>query len=169
MAHLGERITDYIFEELPAAELAEAKAHVAQCGECKSAVEHFQRTRSLLKAVPDVDPPRSAELVFEKPRVVRSWTWKWLAPMAAAAAILVIALLVPIQVQWQDSQLTIALGAPPVAGPSDSEQQTAAKIQELQAQLKGLYDLQQGQERDFWAALTKVDDVLARRSSPVGD
>ena len=77
MAHLGERITDYVFEELPAAELAEAKSHVAQCGECKTAVEHFQRTRSLLQAVPDVDPPRSAVLTFEKPRVVRSWTWKW--------------------------------------------------------------------------------------------
>jgi anti-sigma factor RsiW len=165
MAHLGERITDYIFEELPAAELAEAKAHVVQCGECKTAVEHFQRTRALLQAVPDVNPPRSAVLTFEKPRVVRSWTWKWLAPLAAAAAILVTAFVVPIQVQWQDSQLTIALGAAPVP---TADTETAVKIQELQAQLKGLNDLQQGQQREIYTALSAVGE-LARRSSPVGD
>jgi anti-sigma factor RsiW len=162
MAHLGERITDYIFEELPAAELAEAKSHVAQCGECHAAVEHFQRTRSLLQAVPDVDPPRSAVLTFEKPRAVRSWTWKWLAPMAAAAVILVTVFVVPIQVQWKNSQLTIAFGTAAV------EQDNAAAIQELQSQLGFLARLQQGQQTEIWRALSSVD-LLAKQSSPVGD
>jgi anti-sigma factor RsiW len=145
MAHLGERITEYIFEELPAAELAEAKSHVAQCGECKAAVEHFQRTRSLLQAVPDVDPPRSAVLTFEKPRVVRSWTWTWLAPMATAAV-----LLIAVFFQVRSSAII--------------EQQNAA-IQQLQGQLNYI---QAVHEKDLYEQREDIQ-LLAQRSSKVGD
>ena len=39
MSHLGERITDFIFEELTAVEMAEARAHVAQCVICRDVVD----------------------------------------------------------------------------------------------------------------------------------
>ena len=166
MSHLGERITEYVFEELAASEMSEARAHVAQCGECKMAVEHFQRTRSLLQAVPDLDPPRSAVLTFDKPKPVRRWAWRWLTPMATAAVlVLAFALAAPIHVQWQRSQLTIALGAP-VAQPSEAEQQTVTAIQELQSQMSYLKSLNEKQQREIYETAAQLS---AQRSSTVGD
>jgi anti-sigma factor RsiW len=168
MSHLGERITDYVFEELSSTEMAEAKAHVSQCGECKMAVEHFQRTRSLLQAVPDVDLPRSAQLVFERPRATRSWAWRWLAPVGVAAALLLAAVLVgPVHVQWQNSQLTVAFGGAPIADTSVVEQQRA----EI-AQLQGGYDYLDGENKKLAKKTIVLEtylQLLSQRSSPVGD
>ena len=170
MSHLGERITDYVFEELSPAEMAEARTHVAQCGECRMAVEHFQRTRLLLQSAPDVDPPRSAALVFGK-RPGRTWTWRWIAPMSAAAVlVLVVALFVPVQVQYRNSQFTIAFGKPQPSQPKQpsAETQNAEAIQQLQDQVKFLKGLQDGQQREIYATAAYVQQ-LAQRSSTVGD
>ncbi len=167
MSHLGDHITDYVFEELSAAEMAEARAHVAKCGECRVAVEHFQRTRSLLKSVPDFDPPRSSALVFERP--VRRWTWRWLVPMATAAVLLiVVAMAAPIHVQWQDSQLTIAFGAS-VEQPSAAEQQTSLEIQELRSQIAGLANLNEQQRRMIYEWGSAVQKLAGERSAGSGD
>jgi len=122
MTHLGERITDFVFGEMSAAEMAEAKQHVAGCPDCLKQVQQLEHTRQLLKAAPDVEPPR--QIVFEverKPAAGWSWSWSWLMPVGAAAAFaLVVLLVVPIQLQWNASQVTIAFGkAPaPVAVPA---------------------------------------------------
>jgi anti-sigma factor RsiW len=170
MSHLGERITEYIFEELSPAEMADARAHVTQCGECKIAVEHFQRTRSLLQAVPDMDLPRSAALTFEKPRAVRSWTWRWLAPMAVAAAfVMAVALAGPMHVQWQDSQLTIGFGAPQPQPPSAVEQQNAAAIQDLRSQLAYQAKVNEELQLNVYRTAASMQLLAGQRSSTVGD
>lgn len=123
MQHLGERITDYIFGELPASEMAEAQRHLSQCADCAMAVEQFQHTHSMLKASPDLNPPRSVVFEFEKPATNRFW--KWVAPVAAAAVLLLgVALLAQVHIQWKDSQLTIAFGQilPPVPQPAVASQ-----------------------------------------------
>jgi len=168
MSHLGERIGEYIFEELSAAESAEAREHVAGCAECRKAVEHFQRTRSLLQAIPDVDPPRSAELVFSSPRLARGWTWRWLVPMGAAAALLIaVAVVGPIHVQWQNGQMTIGFAGNVPASASALEQQNAT-IQQLQDQVKFLKDAAEQQQRDLYATAAIVQQ-LTPRSATVGD
>ena len=170
MSHLGERITEYVFEELSSTEMADARAHVAQCGECKTAVEHFQRTRSLLQAVPDLDPPRSAVLTFEKPRVVRSWTWRWLAPMAVAAAfVMAVALAGPLHVQWQNSQVTIGFGATSAPQPSAAEQQNAAAIQDLRSQLAFQAQRNEQLQLEIYRTAASMQSLAAQRSSTVGD
>ncbi len=107
MTHLGERITDFVFGELSVAEMAEARRHIAECGECRSAVQQAERTYAMLKASPDVEPPR--HIVFETEK--RSIAWRWFAPFAVAAALVIAVLItVPTQVQWHDSQFSISFG-----------------------------------------------------------
>src|SRR5262249_17309618 len=99
---------------LSPAEMTEVKSHLAQCADCKKEVEQHERTFSMLKASPDVNPPRSVVFEFEKP-VANRW-WRWLAPVAAAAMLLIgVSLAAPIQVKWSDSQLTIAFGKLPAS------------------------------------------------------
>ena len=123
MKHLGERITDYVFGELSASEMAEVKSHLLQCADCTKEVDQFQRTHSVLKASPDVNPPRSMVFEFEKPGMNRFW--RWVAPIAAAAVLVIgVALTAPVQIQWEGSQLTIAFGkiAAPAAPPAVASQ-----------------------------------------------
>ena len=116
MGHLNERITEYIFNELPSAEMVEARAHVAGCKDCRQEVEWFERTHSMLMTSQDVNPPRSVVFEFAKPAPVPARFWKWVAPMAAAAVLAMgVVLAAPIQIQWKDSQLTIAFGKAPAA------------------------------------------------------
>jgi anti-sigma factor RsiW len=133
MSHLGERITDYVFEELSAAEMAEVKSHLAACSACRKEVELFQRTHSLLKASPDVNPPRNIVFEFEKPAMNRFW--KWVAPMTAAAVLLMgVALAAPLQIRWNDSQLTIAFGRLPEPAPAPPAVAPAPVVERVVAQ-----------------------------------
>lgn len=116
--HLNEKLAEYVYEELPSAEMAEARRHVAGCAECGERVKEFQRIHHALKAMPDVDLPR--RVVIQPAKAARTRTFlpvRWLAPVGAAAAlVLALAVVGPIHAEWHDSQLTIALGR--VASPN---------------------------------------------------
>jgi anti-sigma factor RsiW len=126
MTHLTDRIAEYVFEELSASEMVEARRHLTACPECHSQIEQFQLTYASLKTSADVEPPRRIMFEFERPRVV-SWLQRWLAPMAAAA---VIALAVvhfappapPQIVERVVLQQMAAQPAPPAAQPVDYAQ-----------------------------------------------
>src|SRR5262252_1806750 len=108
MAHLDERLTDFVFGELSGNEMEEARRHVVACADCRKQVEQFQATRSLLKMAPDTEPTRHIVFDFEKRRPM----WAWLVPAAVAAAIILAVLIAtPMQIQWHDSQLTITVGS----------------------------------------------------------
>src|SRR5262249_46067467 len=93
--------------ELSTTEMEDARNHVSACADCRNAVAQFERTRSMLKMSPDSEPPRHLVFEFEKPRPI----WMWLVPAGIAAAIIVAVLIAtPMQIQWRDSQLTIAFG-----------------------------------------------------------
>ena len=84
--HVNERIAEFVFEELSAAEMTDAKRHLAQCTDCREQVEQFQTTHAMLRTSADVEPPRRVMFEFEK-RQEATWIWRWLAPMAASAAV----------------------------------------------------------------------------------
>ena len=110
MTHLGERITDFVFGELSASEMEEARRHVAECVECRADVLQFENTRSMLRASPDVEPPRRIVFEVEKPRVA----WRWLAPIGVAAAVILAVLVAPpMQISFHDSQFTMTFGKTP--------------------------------------------------------
>ena len=168
MSHLGERIADYVFEELSASEIAEAKRHLAQCPDCCAQVERFQRTHAMLKASPDVDPPRSIVFEFDKPPVSR--LWRWLVPAAAAISLFIIAIVLAgnIHVQWRDSQLTIAFGQ--IITPAETDQAALAmEIQRLQGQLAYLEDRQQKIERDSVATASTISLLAQSQRARSGD
>ena len=115
--HLNEKLAEYAYEELPAAEMAEARRHVAGCAECGERVKDFERIHHALKAMPDVDLPR--RVVIEPAKAARVRTFlpvRWLAPVGAAVAlVLALAVVGPIHAEWHDSQITIAFGKTPSA------------------------------------------------------
>ena len=112
MTHLGERITDFVFGELPPVEMEAARVHLAACVDCRTQVEQFETTRSLLKLSADEEPPR--RIVFEVEKQYAPNFWRWLIPAGlAAAALLAVLIAVPPSIQWSDSGLTIAFGSVP--------------------------------------------------------
>jgi anti-sigma factor RsiW len=114
MRHLGERLTDFVFGELSSNDMEEARRHVDVCGACRDQVEQFERTRSMLRMSPDAEPPRRIMFEFERPRAI----WRWLVPAGVAAAVMMAVLIAaPIQIQWRDSQLTVAFGKMPASVP----------------------------------------------------
>src|SRR5262245_35347463 len=86
MTHITDKIADFVFQELPAQELSQVEEHIGKCSFCRKQVEEFKATVSMLKASPEIEPPRNIYFEFEKRRAA-SWLWRWVAPMAASAAI----------------------------------------------------------------------------------
>ena len=119
MSHLEDRLAEFVYEELTAAEMGEARQHVAQCLECQGRVSEFQKVQHALETVPDVEVPRRVVFVESRKSVTRTWVpLRWLVPSATAAA-LVLALVIggPIQFDRHESGMTIAFGALPEAEP----------------------------------------------------
>jgi anti-sigma factor RsiW len=102
MAHLGDRITDYVFGEMTTQEFSAAQEHLRECSDCAGQVEELRRTRNLLQAVPDVEPPRPIIFEVERKAAWKPWLWKWAAPAAAAvaASVLTAVLMSPTQAQF---------------------------------------------------------------------
>ena len=115
MSHLEDRLAEFVFEELPFEEMATARRHVAQCLECQGRISDFQKIRHSLEQLPDVDLPRRMVFVPEGPslkRSPRSWfSFAWAVPGAVAAALVVAVVLAgPLQIEWGDQGILIALG-----------------------------------------------------------
>jgi len=96
MSHLGERITDYLLDEMTELEKAEADVHLQQCLECARQVESFKGLYFRLQALPSVEPPRRVVVETTK-KVSRPPLWWWLSPAvsAVAASILTVMFLTP--------------------------------------------------------------------------
>src|SRR5262245_50162619 len=129
--HLNENLAEYVYEELPGPEMAEARRHVAACADCKARVDDFERIHHALKAMPDIDPPRRVVIAPAKqarPRVFAPV--RWLAPIGVAAAlVLALAVAGPIHAEWHDSQFTIAFGKVPAPPAVASPTQVAPTVQ----------------------------------------
>ena len=115
MSHLEDRLAEFVFEELPSEEMTTARRHVAQCLECQGRISDFQKIRHSLEQLPDVDLPRRMVFVPEGPslkRSPRSWfSFGWAVPGAVAAALVVAVVLAgPVQIEWGDQGVLIALG-----------------------------------------------------------
>jgi hypothetical protein len=130
-------------------------------------VEQFQHIYGMLKASPDVHPPRNIVFEVEKPSVRR--LWRWLTPLAAAALLLItIGLLGSVNVEWRDSQLTIAFGRNIPSG-EPNQADLAMEIQRLQGHLAYLDARQQSVERDAIVTASTVQLLSRGQRSPLGD
>lgn len=133
MSHLSEKLAEFVFGELSTFEMAEAKRHLADCADCRQQVEQFQRTHALLKASPDVEPPRRIIFEVEKP-VFTPWVWRWAGPMAASAAVaLAIVTFMPVR-QPAPVERIVTVGA--VSGrPGGSESAPKVDYEKIQVWL----------------------------------
>ena len=113
MSHLSNKLAEFIFEELSASDMAEAKRHVAECSDCREQVEQFQRTHAMLRALPDLDPPR--HVIFAPPERLswlRRFQWRLAVPVSAAVA-LIIAILIALSPNPAPVIVSVPAPAPP--------------------------------------------------------
>ena len=169
MSHVTEKLAEFIFEELPAAEMAAARRHVSECANCRDQVDRFQQTLSLLQAAPQLEPPR--DIVFEFARPVANRFWRWFPAATAIAALIVmtVALAGRVHVQWHDSQLTIAFGQPIPAAPADQTAELTAELQRVKGPLAYLENRQQAVERDTIVIAARIPPAERGQRSPSGD
>jgi hypothetical protein len=94
MTHLKDRLAEFFYGELPAAEMTAARQHLMDCTECRVQIDQFEKTHLALRSSPDEEPAR--HIIFG-PTNRRSWLsifdWR-LATTASAFAALAIAVLV---------------------------------------------------------------------------
>ena len=171
MSHVTEKIAEFIFEELPAQEMTAARQHLSECANCREQVERFQQTMMLLKASPDLDPPRSIVFDFEKP--ARNGFRRWIPAFAALAALIVmtIALAGRVHVQWKDSQLTVAFGHEiSTAQPQPTaDAALAVEIERIKTHLAYVEKRQDIAGRETWELATKIQPIVQAQRSPAGD
>ena len=167
MSHLTERIAEFVFEELPAAEMAEATRHLTECASCREEVGRFQQTFAKLKAAPELDPPRNIVFEFGRPAVSRMWRWFPAAAAIAALLLITVALVGRVHLQWHDSQLTIAFGQ--ITSPSTDQDALAVEIQRLQGHLAYLEGRQQRVERDAIVTASTIELLARGQRPPSGD
>ena len=93
MAHLGDKLAEFFYQELPAAEMSEARRHVEDCTECRLAVQRFETTHLALRTAPDFDPPR--RVVFSAPHRVPWFSWfDWRSAITAGVAAILVTIFV---------------------------------------------------------------------------
>ena len=82
--HLGPSLSALLDGELDPAARAAARAHLAECNGCFDEFEHVAVARSLVRALPPVEPPRGFyESILIRPRR-RWWAGAWAATAAAS-------------------------------------------------------------------------------------
>jgi anti-sigma factor RsiW len=85
-----EVLTALVDEQLPPSERSEVVAHLAGCAQCQDRVEGFRSVATLLRRLPEVEPPRDfnlgPRLLADPPNVVR--LRRWYTATRAAAAVL---------------------------------------------------------------------------------
>lgn len=168
MSHLNDNIAEFVFDELSAAQRAEAVRHLAECASCREQVEQFEHTLHKLKATPELDLPRDIVFESERPRAGRFW--RWLPATAAIAALLLvtIALAGRVHIQWHDSQLTIAFGQSIPTAQPDQTAALTAELQRVKGYLAYLDSQQQRIERDNFVIASRIPAARAQ-GSPTGD
>lgn len=168
MSHITQILAEFVFEELSASEMAEAKMHLNECAGCREEFARFQRTVGLLKATPVLEPPRNVVFEFEKPVSNRFWRWLPAGVAIAALLLMTVALAGRVHFQWRDSQLTIAFGQSVAPAQADQTAELAAELQRVKGYLAYLDNRQQAVERDTVVIAAKIPAARAQRS-PTGD
>jgi len=168
MSHITERLAEFIFEELPATEMAEARRHLAECANCRDQVNRFQQTISMLQTSPVLEPPRNIVFEFQKP-ARRFWRWFPAAAAVAAVLLMVITLTGRLHVEWNDSKLTIAFGQTVTTPQPDASAELATEIQRMKGHLAYLEDRQQAIETKTMVMASTIQPIVQAQRPPSGD
>lgn len=85
-----ELVTGYVDGALDRTPQAEVEAHLATCQRCREQAEFDRRARSLLQALPRLEPSAGFEdKLRRRLRAERPARWRWALPLAAGLAALV--------------------------------------------------------------------------------
>ena len=88
MAHLKDKVADFFYKELSAAEMTDATRHFEDCSDCRRELQQFERMHMVLRSAPDFDPPRNIVLSEPQPSAWLRWfDWRPIAVSTAAAAL----------------------------------------------------------------------------------
>jgi len=93
MTHLGDKLAEFFYRELPPAEMSEAQRHVDSCAECRHEISQFEKMHLSLRTIPELDPPR--RIVFTSRERAAWFSWfDWRSAVSATIAAVVVTFIV---------------------------------------------------------------------------
>jgi hypothetical protein len=102
-----EQLSAHADNALSPQETAEVQAHIATCSECQERLDGFRAVASLLRRLPEVEPPRDfalgPRLLVDPPNVVRLRRW-YTATRAAAGSLAAVFVLLSAGTLYIDSR-----------------------------------------------------------------
>ena len=93
MTHLGDKLAEFFYRELPPAEMSEAQQHVDSCAECRHEMSQFEKMHLSLRTIPELDPPRRIVLASRERPSWFSW-FDWRSAVSATIAAVVVTFIV---------------------------------------------------------------------------
>lgn len=144
---MQQRLMDYLYDELDAAEKQEVEQWLAENPEAQKELAALQQTRGFLAQLPSVKPAKPAPVISSSLRISRRWIPT--ISVAAAAAILLLLIATNVRVQVYQGGMSIAFGKAPAptrevhevnVAPSEEAIQTAIAVnnQEFHHQLDSI-------------------------------
>jgi hypothetical protein len=102
-----ETLSSLVDHQLTSDEAAQVQTHLATCAVCQAQVDDLGSLASLLRGLPDLDPPRDfalgPHLVTDPPNVVRLQRW-YMATRAVAASLAAVFVLLSVGTLYIDSR-----------------------------------------------------------------
>jgi len=93
MTHLGDKLAEFFYKELPPPEMSEAQRHVDSCAECRHEISQFEKMHLSLRTIPELDPPR--RVVFASRERASWFSWfDWRSAVSATIAAVVVTFIV---------------------------------------------------------------------------
>lgn len=168
----------FLYGEMNAEEEKQMREYLDKHPEAQAELDAFQKTRSLMQKVPEVQAPPVPNLIFQEQAKVKWFQNSWLHAVAAGLALLIAAKLIGVQVKFQDKTFSIQFGSPEIDKEKEELAQKIAMLEIQNEQLQKQYVPQQNDSLfqavvDLGASLARVEkknEALASRiKSPVWD
>jgi hypothetical protein len=171
---IKELLVDYLYRETTAEDAEQLERHTKRCKSCREELAELQKTSTLLKQWPDIDPKMKLVFVQEKKALLSSlvpsldWRHRPIRKFALGLAFGLASLLVllaltntTVSVKDGDFQISASLFSRQQPLPDDVIPMTAAALAELQHQnLAHTQELiaasQERQRNEFALALTEL-------------
>jgi hypothetical protein len=173
--HIEDKLLDFTYGELAAADAQDVEAHLKGCPACQGALEAIEGVRRVMARLPVESAPdngleslmgyaeQAARWVQAGPAPKSTWWRRWVIPAAGLSAAAIVAV-VSMQVSKSSGQIDLASKSAPVAAPAPRQEMGETESAPLPAnELQGLAGKRLTAAPEPPAPVAKAEPVPAMR------